>query len=432
MNAMKNSALNSTKVTGKRIAVVIYNYLLGVSPSVINSIAMLAQDNQVEVLTSLADENTPPPPSWLVKHIYTCEKKRSYTLFRLYRLLARFLYLIPTIKKYDRIIWRIANMDILWFSKWITKRHENMNVDIYILVEACSLIAFDISGIKDTSVIYYDMELLDWPSNKNQPRGQSALKELAHHALMRVDHVMITSPNRARAFAKINKFPNDHISVIPTVPTKGIGKQHSNYFREKFRIPEEKYIIIYSGNFEPWAQCVDIITNMYLWPENTVLIMHTWNKKSLHSGYFSEMSAAAAGFPVHFSSEFIPSGELTSALSSADIGLLFYDSIDENFTEILFSSNKMGEYLAANLPIICSPHPSLTEFTQAHEIGIACNFSEIGNSIEFILQRLDNYKKNVKSCLDRHFQFETYFEKAYKEFAENLSLNKDKNSLIEK
>lgn len=418
---MNTSALDSAKVAiaGKRIAVVICNYLLGVSPSIINSIAILTQNNQVEVLTSPIDKNTPPPPLWLAGHIYTCKRKRSFILFRICRLLARFLYSIPGTTNLDRIIWKIANLDILCFSKWIGSRHNNHPFDIYIVVEAYSLIAFDMSGLKNTKVVYYDMELLDWPSAEDRNRGQSILKKFAYHALAHVDHVMITSPNRARTFARINHYPNDRISVIPTVPMKNARSHRSNYFREKFSIPDGKYIIIYSGNFQPWAQCVDIIGSMRHWPDNTVLVMHTWNRSSLHSKYFSEMSAAAADLPVHFSSDFIPSEELTSALSSADIGLLFYDSIDTNFTEILFSSNKMGEYLAANLPIICSPHPSLSEFTQANEIGIASNFSDIGSSIELILRRLDNYKTNVQLCLERHFQFETYFENAYREFAEN-------------
>lgn len=422
---METSALDSTKgmIAGKRIAVVIYNYLLGVSPSIINSIAILAQNNQVEVLTSPIDQNTPPPPLWLAGHIYTCRRKRSFILFRLCRLLARFLYSTPGTTNLDRVIWKIANLDLLWFSKWIGNRHNSSPFDIYIPVEAYSLIAFDMSGLKKTKVVYYDMELLDWPSTENRERGKSTLKEFAYRALAHVDHVMITSPNRSRTFARINHYPEDHISVIPTVPMKDARRDRSNYFREKFSIPDDKYIIIYSGNFQPWAQCVDIIISMRHWPENTVLVMHTWNKSSLHSKYFSEMSLAAVGLPVYFSSDFIPSEELTFALSSADIGLLFYDSIDSNFTEILFSSNKMGEYLAANLPIICSRHPSLMEFTDANEIGIASNFSEIGSSIGLILQRLDKYKNNVGLCLERHFQFETYFEKAFSEFSEKSRLN---------
>lgn len=405
-------------ITGMRIAVIIYNYQLGVSPSITNSISILARNNRVEVLTSPVDQTAPPAPPWLANHISSCKRKRSFILFRICRLFARFLYTIPGNKKFDMIRWHAANLDLLWFSRWIGRRHSESPFDIYIPVEASSLIALDLSGVKDAEVIYYDMELLDWPTAENRRRGQQIQKELAYRALARVDHVMITSPKRARAFAKINDYPDDHISIIPTVPMADAENYRSIYFREKFRIPDDKRIILYSGNFQPWAQCIEILASMHLWPKNTVLVMHTWNRDSLHSKYFVEMRKVAADFPVHFSSEFIPSDELTSALSSADIGLLFYDSIDANFTEILFSSNKMGEYLAANLPVICSPHPSLSEFTQAHGIGIASDFNGIGKSIESILLRLDDYRENVRRCRERHFQFESYFTKAYSEFAE--------------
>lgn len=384
---------------------------------------MLARNNQVEVLTSPIDQNSPAAPNWLVGKINSCKQKRSFILFRICRIVARILYSIPGAKKLDTISWNAANLDILWFSKWIASRHKKFPFDIYIPVEAYSLIAFDMSKIKDAKVIYYDMELLDWPPAENRQRSQSILKELAYRALAHVDHVMITSPNRARTFARINHYSNEHISVIPTVPMKNTKSHNSNYFREKLRIPDDKRVIIYSGNFQPWAQCVEIIASMRLWPENTVLVMHTWNSDSLHNKYFAEMTKAATDFPVYFSSEFIPADELTTALSSADIGLLFYDSIDTNFTETLFSSNKMGEYIAANLPIICSPHPSLSEFTRVHGIGLASDLNDIGKSINLILSEIEDYKNNVRHCQERYFQFESYFEKAYSEFAENSRLD---------
>ena len=414
-------------IIGKRIAVIIYNYPLAVSSSIINSIAILSRNNKVDIFTSPPDRNTPPVDAWLSALISFCKRKRSFILFRACRFFGRLIDLFPETRRLANISWAASNLDVLWFSKWISRKHNEVRFDLFIPVEAYSLVALSLAKITDVQIIYYNMELLDWPPTEPRNGRNSRLKQLEYQALAKVDHVMITSPNRARIFSSINHYPEECISVIPTAPLQHARENHSTYFREKFSIPEDKRIVIYSGNFQPWSQCIEIIGSMSLWPDNVVLVLHTWNSNSLNTKYFRDMEKAAAGSPVYFSSDFIPYADLVAALSSADIGLLFYESIDTNFTEILFSSNKMGEYLGANLPLICSPHPSLSEFVETNKIGFCCDFNQIGRSIQLILGQLEDYRERVKHCRESHFDFTSYFAKAYQEFMGRSRLH-DKRS----
>jgi glycosyltransferase involved in cell wall biosynthesis len=173
----------------------------------------------------------------------------------------------------------------------------------------------------------------------------------------------------------------------------------------------------------PWAMCLEIIESMDTWPKNTVLVMHTWNKGALSSEYFKKMQNAAENHRVFFSSDFLCHQDLAPALSSADVGLLFYESLDANFYEILFSSNKMAEYIAAGIPVLCSPFPSLRSFVEGHGIGKSVEFFEIGDALVHIQSEIEKYRQNVDQCRRNCFEFEPYFYKSFSEYISNGSKN---------
>jgi glycosyltransferase involved in cell wall biosynthesis len=313
--------------------------------------------------------------------------------------------------------WESENSELYKFSIEISKIFSEELFDEIYAIECFSLIAcYDSYKYVDidSKLLYVDMELLDWSANNNLYFKKSKLKILQFEALKKVSHVFITSYNRANIFSKINNFQSSEISVLPVVPLKKIVTP-SSYFIDKFAISEDKHIILYSGNFMPWAQCLEIIKSFdSTWPPNCVLIMHTWNSDSLLGNYFSEMKECAKGKQVFFSSGYLNSGEYSNAIAAAKIGLLFYQNIDSNFNEILLSSNKMSDYVSVGLPIICSPFPSLVDFVNDNSIGFAVDFNEIGNSISKIISNYDDYRSAVLKCSSDYFQFEKYYFEAFK------------------
>lgn len=402
----------------KKIAFVIYQYPLNVSTMIINSVQLLSVENEVSVLVDndqqvgdLFCEN----PN--VKFIKFDQNPILSFLYRIINFFGRksIKYLKIRNKKFG---WWIQNLFIYEISYLLKKISRNINFDIIIPVEAISLIISHLA-VKDTvSLIYYDMELLDWSKDSPIYENKEYLKILQSKALSSAAYVMITSPNRAKLFSEINNFPEHLISVLPVVPCRKKQVDRSNYFREKFKIDKEKKIVLYAGNFMPWAQCVEIIQSVSSWPENSVLVMHTWNKNSLSSDYFKRMKEYARGKKIYFSSELIPYDVLTQAFSSVDIGLLFYQSLDSNFTEIVFSSNKMGEYVSAGLPLICSPLGSLKEFVEKNEIGICCSFENLGEAVNSIILNYKFYSGNVLKCREESFVFEKYFYDAFNSYSQ--------------
>lgn len=403
-------------VRGKKICFVLFNYPLGVSTMVINSIALLARANQVDVLISKHDRKALPLDPWLHRRLTPFPNFSRLLPVRgckfILQQLGRWMKLPATMPW-----WIVGNLDLFLLSYWLEKRLRERRYDILIPVECFSLIAVHRSSPGKADIVYYNLELLDWSADNPLYVNKTVLKALEHRALGAVKHVMITSPERRKIFATLNGFPLERISALPVAPLRRPDARRSRFFRDKFSIPDDRLVLVYSGNFAPWAQCLEIISSMDNWPANAVLVMHTWNKAAMAKEYFARMRRAAAGRAVHFSAEYLLYEELAGALSSADIGLLYYEAIDANFTEILFSSNKMAEYMAAGLPVICSPFPSLGKFVHEEHVGVAAEFGGIGPAAARIAADMEAYRASVADCRRRHFEFERYFSAAFSSYA---------------
>ena len=228
-----------------------------------------------------------------------------------------------------------------------------------------------------------------------------------------LSRIVTPSPRRSTIFSHINNFERDNVFNLPVVPLGDGLTRKSRFFRDMLNIPEKHRIVLYCGQFVPYFQCIEILQTVAAWPDDTVLIMHTWNRTALKTQYFKEMKMAASGLPVYFSTRYIAYDDLAEAVSSADIGLAFYEAVDRNCTEILFSSNKIGEYLKAGLGIVCSDFPSLKQFVEAHDIGMAVSVYELPKAIKEMSERIDSMRDNVLQCYNNELRFENYFNRFY-------------------
>jgi len=126
------------------------------------------------------------------------------------------------------------------------------------------------------------------------------------------------------------------------------------------------------------------------------------------------MKIASRHLPIYFSAEPVDYSQLTNVLASANIALLFYRQLDENFTEIADSSNKLAEYLKASLPVVTFEGNSLSEFVKQHRIGITINeIEKITLAINNIKEDYNQYKKACTDCYRNYLSFESYFNELY-------------------
>ena len=413
-------------MSSQRIAFIMYSYPLGVSSMIINSIRMFARKGfKVDVYIDKSTLNSCPiefSEELVSLVVYDNETGNRGFFLRGYRFLSRkvrkFLSRFMTISgnfSFDFCL-RLFYPDLFGFSEWLKEKLSLYTYVYYMPVECNNILC--LHDIKEKEkIVYYNMELLDWRA-KNPLytyTNKIFLKNLEYRMIKNLSHVVIQSPHRAKLFSRINHFDMNKIHILPVASMGEPVIDRSNYFRELFSIPSDSKIVVYVGNFMPWAQCLEIIQNVKEWPKDYALVMHTWNKAALRTPYYQAMRKQAEGLPIYFSTEYIDYDEMTTALSSTDIGLLFYESIDANFTEILFSSNKLSEYLKAGLPVICSDFPSLKDFVQENVIGAAISsMDDLPGVLVSFREQINVLRKNAFACYQSKLRFESHFEGFYR------------------
>jgi len=402
-----------------KVAFVICRYPFGISSIIVNSIKLFAQKGiSVDVYVSKKSfEGCPVDFFDSNIRLFIFNDKGFNILFRGYRYIMKYTSncFYPILKRLNlRIRLMVSFPEVSRFSAWLKSLTDFERYDYILPVDCHSLLTlYDMA--KKEKLVYYDVELLDWKPSNAVYGHKLMLKALEHRLIRFLECAVLPSPVRAHSFCKINTFPLEKIQILPVAAIGNPILIKSRYFRDKFLIPDNQIIILYSGNFVPWFQCIEIIDAIKACRVPYSLIMHTWNQSSTETTYFKHMVRHASNLPVHFSTEYISTDNLTEALSSADIGLAFYDSMDDNCREILFSSNKIGEYLKAGLPIITSNYKHLHDFVHDNKIGLAIPAGDIPDAVEEISSRIDEYRSNVLKCYNSKYRFESYFEGFYRQ-----------------
>ena len=102
---------------------------------------------------------------------------------------------------------------------------------------------------------------------------------------------------------------------------------------------------------------------------------------------------------------------LPELLSSADIGLIFYQNLWENFYETGSSSNKLAQYLQVGLPVITSAYPSFREVIEKYKCGKCTNNpEEIEKRANEIFLDYAAYRNNAFKCYQEKYEFSKHFK----------------------
>jgi len=402
----------------EKVAFVLYRYPLGVSSMIINSIRLFARKGcLVDVYVNKEHYHKSPIEfSDLGINVIIHDDSRFILFFKCYRFLSKlfddyFLFFSKYLSFKACLL--LFFPGVYRFMKWLNGQMAPHNYAYVFPVEGMSLICLD-SFRDKAKIIYFNLELLDWKKGDIiHGNNKLSLKHLEYGMIKRLSWAVTPSPLRSDIFSQINHFERHNIFDLPVVPLGDGATRKSRFFRDRFNVPEKHRIVLYCGQFVPYFQCSEIIQTVSGWPDDTVLIMHTWDQTALKTQYYKEMKQAASGLPVYFSTRYIAYDDLADAMSSADIGLAFYEAVDRNYTEILFSSNKIGEYLKAGLGIICSDFPSVKQFVEEHDIGMAVPVHKLPKAIRRISERIDSVRDNVLKCYNKELRFENYFNRFY-------------------
>lgn len=286
-------------------------------------------------------------------------------------------------------------------------------------VEATGLIAASYAREKarcpQTALIYYNMELIQ--DSLFMPRAFRLRKQLEAMYARQCIFTVIADENRGSIFRKSTGVAKSKLRYL-TVSTGGPAVcEKGRYFRELFGLPDNITIVVYSGNIRPWAMCKEIVQSVPSWPLDCVLVMHTWRSDFSTDKYCQELLKLADRTRVFFSTVPVPAVKFPEVLSSADVGIAIYEPIDENFTEIGSSSNKLAQYAQVGLPIICSDFPSIRRVVDRYKSGVCVDKPhDIGRALSVIISDYSKFRQGAFESYRRHYDFNVSFEPLLEEF----------------
>jgi glycosyltransferase involved in cell wall biosynthesis len=267
-------------------------------------------------------------------------------------------------------------------------------------------------------LIYLNMELFHYKrtlKSTNWPKKTFELCSLRS----RTNFVTIQDEKRRDAFLRANpKYPLSRIILLPVTARAVELQGQSDYFRQKFAISPNRKIILHAGRIVDWAMSYEIVESAKNWPDEYVLIMHSYYLPDKNTEYFLRVDECAAKGKVFFSFGSVDYYEFNELLASAHVGLLFYKGTEENFIEIGSSSNKLAQYLRVGLPVISNSLPSLKAAIEGNKCGICVpRLTEIPQALSKITAEINSYKQNAIDCFRRQYDFSPHFEKFYKVIA---------------
>ena len=403
---------DNKKTRDKTIAIIVCDYPLGTAQLVTNCIKMFCENGfTVDIFADSGSLGTPlrlPETA----HIKQLKEGVWGEIFRRFLAWGWFRRMWP-----DKRVSKLAALVPSWASFAKSLRRAVLP-DAYKAVFCISypaLFAFAVHPFSG-NVVYFNLELLD-----DQDDGaalyinKKLCKTLEKAALQHVTRVISMSEERAKIFCEASGYRGD-LAVLPILPRSSDAPAQGSYFRDRFNIPAEKKIVLYCGGIGAWALLHEIIETVSHWPNDMIFIIHTWDAKNLENEYGQKLYKAARELPVYFSTEALTREELSSAMTSANFGIAYYDTIDSNFKNILFSSNKISEYLLAGLPVICSPFPELKEFIDNNNLGEAIPVCDIPEALKKISHNREQIAQSIDVAVKNFFKFDTFFYKAFSDF----------------
>jgi len=399
------------KKSDSKVALIVAFYPLGASSVLLNLITML--NRSVACLDIFTEPTSLEVPYSLdgKARLFIEPSHFFYKLYNRIRRWKRKLFQKKTKnEKMEQVLYGYFR-----FAEWAAatlKKQPTYDIIIYANYSSIFVSSFLIYKKPATS-IYYNLELLDDSMTDYEGTDWKYIRETERAHFCYMDLFFATSPKRAECLSSQANISIEKFRILPVLPIAGEIPIPSKYFYKKFNLLESLKIILYVGSIDKRLLQKEIVNTVKYWPENTVLIFHSYQKDIFDYGYGLSLREIAKGMPVYFSAESLSYTEISAAIASAKIGLAFYDEMDSNTTEIFYSSNKVIEYLRCGVPVITSYNSDYDTFFVKTKCGFSIKTESIPTAITTILNEHETYKDCALTALQEEYSFESFFYNSF-------------------
>lgn len=328
-----------------------------------------------------------------------------------------------------RRLWRAARE---WATKWtalllVFRLHRRSPYCCVIGVDPEGLIrASVLARFTGVPIAYYSLELL--LSHELSSDGEKQLKDHELSLSREASFVIIQDEERARLLAKDNQISLDKFILVPNAPLGPARRRRCYYWHQRFGLSSNCRIVLHAGSVGKWTGLEDIVRSVSSWPENWILIVHTYIDPA--SDDVKRLQEMATPNRVFFSLNAVSQQQLEMLIDAADIGIAFYVGVGDswytgqNMRTIGLSSGKIACYLRAGLPVIVNESASISELLQREGCGISVSGrKDIGTAITEINQNYEQYSRQACRMFEKHLDF----ARAFHQVIERIDFLKKEN-----
>jgi glycosyltransferase involved in cell wall biosynthesis len=222
--------------------------------------------------------------------------------------------------------------------------------------------------------LIYDAHEYETERNGLTGKEKEEAKKKEKRLIGFVDKVITVSPTIADEYVRL--YGIDRPVIVLNCPVLRTSEIVTNdLFRQKFDISPEKKIFIYQGYLYP-GRGIEIIMKAFTSLQMDDCVLVFLGQGPLENTIRNNSDYGKAVF-IH---PFVGGEVLLEYTSSADYGIAFIEDI--SLSDRYCLPNKLFEYIAAGLPVICSGLPDLKNFILTHQVGVVAPTNDVEGFIE--------------------------------------------------
>ncbi len=406
------NASSKSNENNEKIAIIVYEYGLGNSPSLINLAGLLSKSKysvDFFICNTYVGMLTFDDPTIHIHDLSLIEKDLPGFFSSAIKQILRRIQCSHSASFLVRCAAMYLRYRISIYADFIAATVGDTHYKCLIGAEPPGLMAAALLGKKlHTPYIYYNLEL---HSSSDIDEGMEwTVKNIEEEFQQEAIFTITQDDARAGILAQENSVALDKIVTIPVCADGEPFKEKTNILRERLRIGADRIIVLYAGFIAEWALCEEIAKSAQSWPAKFVLVFHSHGFDDLS---YQMKLKKYEGTMVYFSDDPVTYEALPEFLASADIGIALYrGSKGNNFKLISSASGKIAHYLKSGLPIIVNNYPEISTIVESYSCGIAIDRMEsIADAIQTICDRYAGMREGSYRCYEEHYRLSRHFSK---------------------
>lgn len=259
-------------------------------------------------------------------------------------------------------------------------------------------------------LIYLNLELFIaemWSTWGTWHRRLKAAESRAHRQCWAT---IVQDEARGRILLKDNQVRSDMKMIyLPVSRSGGPHREKSRWLRTTLQLPDSSVIVLSHGMISEDRHAIALASVAQSFDDDWILVFHGWGWNV--NAIVQRTSQIDRNNKVRFSLKLVDLSEEASVPASAHIMLVLYDKANINDRLSGFASEKIGLSLQCGVPIIAFNYPTY-EHIERDGCGVLIDeLSEIPDAVRRILADYPNYRAHAFAAFDRHYSFETNFNR---------------------